>query len=403
MKPIIEIEELSKKFLIQHQSQPYLSLRDGLSHIFSVAKSKEEFWALRNVSQQIYPGESIGIIGRNGAGKSTLLKILSKITPPTKGRITIRGRVASLLEVGTGFHPELTGRENVFLNGSILGMRRREIVDKFDEIVDFAGTERFLDTPLKHYSSGMQLRLAFAVAAFLEQEVLIIDEVLAVGDSVFQQKCIQKMLEVSRSGRTVLFVSHNFSSLRALCKKGIVLNAGEKIFEGDIHDAINVYDSNFKMRGQVVDLTGVKRGKYAGEIVFKELRFLHWPLKFGESIKISVILQRPDQSKRFKDLDFGVNIMDKNNNSLIHMSNRFLNTYMDHDDDNFKYIFETQNILRPGKYSITLFLRAADVIQDYLIETIEMEIPDFNPYGYSDSSAIFGSIFPSFSIQKVQL
>src|SRR6267154_5841984 len=171
-------------------------------------------------------GESIGIIGRNGSGKSTLLKILSKITPPTKGEIVSRGRIASLLEVGTGFHPELTGRENIFFNGSLLGMKRAEITSKFDEIVDFSGVEKFLDTPLKHYSSGMQLRLAFAVAAFLEPEILIIDEVLAVGDAEFQKKCLGKMEDVSKSGRTILFVSHNMAAIRALCSFAILLEQG---------------------------------------------------------------------------------------------------------------------------------------------------------------------------------
>src|SRR5262245_12130941 len=198
MKPILEIQSVSKKFRIQHQLMPYLSLRDKIVEWMKFRRitASEEFWALNDISFTVNAGESVGIIGKNGAGKSTLLKILSKITLPTAGRIVSRGRIASLLEVGTGFHPELTGRENIFLNGSILGMRRREIRVKFDEIVDFSGVENFLDTPLKHYSSGMQLRLAFAVAAFLEPEVLIIDEVLAVGDASFQKKCIGKMDEV---------------------------------------------------------------------------------------------------------------------------------------------------------------------------------------------------------------
>ena len=185
------------------------------------------------------PGDSIGIIGRNGAGKSTLLKILSRITPPTTGQIIARGRVASLLEVGTGFHQELTGRENIFMNGSILGMKRSEIKNRFDEIVDFSGVEKFLDTPLKHYSSGMQLRLAFAVAAHLEPEILIVDEVLAVGDAEFQKKCLGKMEEVNKSGRTVLFVSHNMEALENLCEKGVYLKSGKAQEFNKIHDAIS--------------------------------------------------------------------------------------------------------------------------------------------------------------------
>lgn len=227
MKPILEIQNISKKFTINREQQPYLSIRDSISNIFKSKKNTEDFWALSNISFNVEPGDTIGIIGKNGAGKSTLLKILSKITPPTSGKIICRGRIASLLEVGTGFHPELTGRENVFMNGSILGMRRSEILANFDAIVDFSGIEKFIDTPLKHYSSGMQLRLAFAVAAFLENEILIIDEVLAVGDVEFQKKCIGKMEDVSKSGKTLLFVSHDLSSVTTLTQKSILLESGK--------------------------------------------------------------------------------------------------------------------------------------------------------------------------------
>jgi lipopolysaccharide transport system ATP-binding protein len=216
MKPILEIQNIGKKYRIQHLAGGYLSLRERMKEAFMFKENvSEDFWALKDVSFEVQAGKSIGIIGRNGAGKSTLLKILSKITPPTTGRIVSRGRIASLLEVGTGFHPELTGRENIFFNGSLLGMKRIEIAAKFDEIVDFSGVEKFLDTPLKHYSSGMQLRLAFAVAAFLEPEILIIDEVLAVGDAEFQRKCLGKMEDVSKSGRTILFVSHNMAAVNS--------------------------------------------------------------------------------------------------------------------------------------------------------------------------------------------
>lgn len=187
------------------------------------------------------PGDTLGIIGKNGAGKSTLLKILSKITPPTSGRIISRGRIASLLEVGTGFHPELNGRENIFLNGSILGMKRHEIQKQFDAIVDFSGVEKFINTPLKHYSSGMQLRLAFAVSAFLEPEILIIDEVLAVGDAEFQKKCMGKMGDISKSGRTILFVSHNMAAIQNLCNSGLVLKEGKITFSGSVDDSISEY------------------------------------------------------------------------------------------------------------------------------------------------------------------
>ncbi len=246
MKSILEIQNIGKKYRIQHLAGGYLSLRERMVSALKFQRNEaEDFWALKNVSFEVQPGESIGIIGRNGAGKSTLLKILSKITPPTTGRIISRGRIASLLEVGTGFHPELTGRENIFFNGSLLGMKRRAIEAKFDEIVDFSGVEKFLDTPLKHYSSGMQLRLAFAVAAFLEPEILIIDEVLAVGDTEFQKKCLGKMENVSKSGRTILFVSHQLGVVSQLCRRAILVKEGEIADMGDTLDIINKYNASF--------------------------------------------------------------------------------------------------------------------------------------------------------------
>jgi lipopolysaccharide transport system ATP-binding protein len=248
MTPILEVQHISKKYKIQHLAGGYLSLRERMTQMLKFEKSiTEDFWAVNDVSFTVNPGESVGIIGRNGAGKSTLLKILSRITPPTKGKITVRGRLASLLEVGTGFHPELTGRENIFFNGSLLGMKRREIESKFDEIVNFSGVENFLDTPLKHFSSGMQLRLAFAVAAFLEPEIMIIDEVLAVGDAEFQKKCLRKMEDVSDSGRTILFVSHNMQAVANLCKKGIYLVNGRVEAFDSINNVIDSYMSREKI------------------------------------------------------------------------------------------------------------------------------------------------------------
>src|SRR5262245_62018590 len=228
----VRVEHLSKQYVIAHEPRGGETFRDALTRALATPfrrlagappETTEKFWALTDVSFEVAKGEVVGIIGRNGAGKSTLLKILSRITEPTKGRIELRGRVASLLEVGTGFHPELTGRENIFLNGSILGMTRLDIDKKFDEIVDFAGTEKFLDTAIKYYSSGMYVRLAFAVAAHLDPEILIVDEVLAVGDAAFQKKCFSKMDESRRQGRTVLMVSHNAAAIRRLCERAIVL------------------------------------------------------------------------------------------------------------------------------------------------------------------------------------
>jgi len=249
MKPILEIKSISKKYKLRGQESPYLTLRDALTSGFKKQPDKNEFWALQDISFDVYPGESIGIIGRNGAGKSTLLKILSRITPPTKGEIIARGRIASLLEVGTGFHAELSGRENIFLNGSILGLTKQEIKNQFDAIVDFSGVEKFLDTPLKHYSSGMQLRLAFAVAAHLEPEILIIDEVLAVGDAAFQKKCLTKMGEVTSEGRTVLFVSHNMAAVQSLCEKSMLLSFGKMAAIGQTNDILSNYLDNMKSSG----------------------------------------------------------------------------------------------------------------------------------------------------------
>jgi len=252
MNKVIEIKNISKKYLIGHEKkESYLTLRDTITNKFKnlfakkeSSQPQEEFWALKDISFDVNEGDRIGIIGRNGAGKSTLLKVLSRITEPTEGIIKIKGRVASLLEVGTGFHPELTGRENIFLNGAILGMSKAEIKRKFDEIVAFSEIEKFLDTPVKRYSSGMYVRLAFAVAAHLEPEILVVDEVLAVGDAQFQKKCLGKMESVSREGRTILFVSHNMTALKSLCDRAILLENGRKVLEDDVNSVVNYYLSD---------------------------------------------------------------------------------------------------------------------------------------------------------------
>lgn len=248
MSIVIKVENLGKRYKIgQKTAYNYRSFRDVLANTFKFKKDKKtksEFWALKDVSFEIGQGEVVGIIGRNGAGKSTLLKILSRITEPTKGYAKIRGRVGSLLEVGTGFHPELTGRENIYLNGSILGMKRREITKKFDEIVDFAEVEKFIDTPVKHYSSGMYVRLAFAVAAHLEPEILIVDEVLAVGDVAFQKKCLSKISNIAKEGMTILFVSHNLAAIRAICKRAIQLQNGQVLIDDSAENSVNHYLKN---------------------------------------------------------------------------------------------------------------------------------------------------------------
>lgn len=250
MKPIIRVEHLSKQYQIGAPQARYGSLRETLAGAMQAPLNKlrrigrlntESVWALKDVNFEVKPGEIVGVIGRNGAGKSTLLKVLSRITEPTSGRVELFGRVGSLLEVGTGFHPELTGRENIYLSGAIQGMKKAEITRKFDEIVAFAEIEKFLDTPVKRYSSGMYTRLAFAVAAHLEPEILVVDEVLAVGDANFQKKCLNKMQDVGQKGRTVLFVSHNMSAVTRLCQRTILLNNGKVLQDGTSNQVVNVY------------------------------------------------------------------------------------------------------------------------------------------------------------------
>ena len=314
MSSIIEVKNLSKSYTISHEGQEkYTTLRDVMAKnakkIFSFSNAahkekqvtKEEFWALKNIDFKIAQGDRVGIIGRNGAGKSTLLKILSRIVEPTTGSIKIKGRVASLLEVGTGFHPELTGRENIFLNGAILGMSRVEIKKHFDAIVDFAEIEKFLDTPVKRYSSGMYVRLAFAVAAHLEPEILVVDEVLAVGDTEFQKKCLGKMEDVSKTqGRTVIFVSHNMQAITTLTQKSIFLNKGELIGFGNTSEMIRMYlEHNIKNSGfyeNNSDLTVPKIIR--ADIKTSEANYTHYNGEAFE-VEIEIFLPAPLKSGAF--------------------------------------------------------------------------------------------------------
>lgn len=288
MPPIITVENIAKRYRIGRSQAPYSTLREALVGALRSPLRKFQrgndpggfVWAIEDVSFTVNPGEIVGIIGRNGAGKSTLLKMLSRITEPTRGRISLYGRVGSLLEVGTGFHPELTGRENIYLNGAILGMARNEIVRNFDEIVNFAEVAKFIDTPVKHYSSGMYLRLAFAVAAHLEPEILLVDEVLAVGDARFQRKCLDKMQDVAEHGRTVLFVSHNMPAITRLCPRTILLDNGHVLRDGPSHQVVSAYlqsglgttaarewkDIGAAPGNEIVRLCAVRVRNHAGEV-----------------------------------------------------------------------------------------------------------------------------------------
>jgi lipopolysaccharide transport system ATP-binding protein len=337
---VIRVENLGKKYIIDHQKQDrYKSLRDTIANGAESVRRKllkpfdkeipqqttEEFWALKDVSFEIKQGDRIGIIGRNGAGKSTLLKVLSRITEPTCGRISIKGRVASLLEVGTGFHPELTGRENIFLNGAILGMSKVEIKKKFDEIVAFAEVEKFLDTPVKRYSSGMYVRLAFAVAAHLEPEILIVDEVLAVGDSAFQKKCLGKMEDVGKEGRTVIFVSHTMSTITTLCQKAIWLSHGHVKMQGDAEQITSKYLMHgVETSGEVVFRENYSKNKFG----FKRISLLNSqknitsvfdtrePIKILLEYLVTENIRNLDISVRVNN-SFGIPIFTTNRSSVI--------------------------------------------------------------------------------------
>ena len=413
---IIQVQDLGKKYIIRHQSKErYIALRDVIAkktgslarRIFQPFKelshnqTQEEFWALRNVNFNVKQGEVVGIIGRNGAGKSTLLKILSRITEPNTGRAHIKGRVASLLEVGTGFHPELTGRENIFLNGALLGMRKNEILNKFDEIVDFANTEKFLDTPVKRYSSGMYVRLAFAVAAHLEPQILLVDEVLAVGDIQFQKKCLGKMNEVSRSGRTVFFVSHQMPSIQMLCNRVILLSNGTIIKDGPPDEVIETYlQGNPNIENSVIDLSDFTERSAGTENAIKEAWIenetgdLCNHFKMGDSLTVCYRLEasRPIQNPGFgfgvEDI-YGRRLFSANNYVMVEGSTNFNSLQKGIIKCNFDSI-----PLQPGTYYISIsVVEDQKVIIDYIerILIFELEAADVYKSGkvFDSSQGIF--------------
>jgi lipopolysaccharide transport system ATP-binding protein len=394
MKPILEVRNISKKYAIGGQER-YLALRDILSNPFAAARktslkakvSYNTFLALDDVSFDVMPGDSIAIIGRNGAGKSTLLKILSKITPPTSGKITCRGRVASLLEVGTGFHTELTGRENVYLNGSILGLRKWEIDKHFDAIVDFSGVEKFLDTQLKKYSSGMQLRLAFSVAAFLEPEVLVIDEVLAVGDAEFQKKCLGKMGEVSRSGRTILFVSHNMAAVQLLCQKSVVLVDGKVAFEGGCKEGIEHYLFNLK---QVTSLPLRQRTdrRGNGELRITEFRICNAqgqeiPSAInGEDIQFVFDYESRSDVERLEGMNFSVVVSNQLGDIVAYFDSRLTGDTFDAPARNGKIVCHIPNFpLIGGSYYYGIHCEANIQIVDAVYQAGTFNVENGNFFG----------------------
>lgn len=383
MSNIIEVENLSKKYLIGHQNKGKKTFREFISlkianlgskfiHPFSKKISDkipfETFWALKNINFEVKKGDRIGIIGRNGAGKSTLLKVLSRITEPTEGKIKIKGRVACLLEVGTGFNSELTGRENIFLNGAILGMRRAEIKQKFDEIVDFSGVEKFLDTPVKRYSSGMYVRLAFAVAAHLEPEILIVDEVLAVGDAEFQKKCLGKMQDVSqKEGRTVLFVSHNMAAIQSLCSRAIMLELGKKIVDSKPEEVIDYYLNSSISLDKFVNLS--ERNDRKGNNKVKCINFYITDvnnnevnsIKSGESYIFKLVVFN-NTSTSFENLVCSFSIHDEYENTIILVRSTFTNHKLTiKPGENSINCIINDLPLALGKYHFTLFVSNADM------------------------------------------
>lgn len=346
------------KTKIRKQEDPFLKI--GEANDRSVKGESDIVWSLRDINFKINQGEAVGIIGKNGAGKSTLLKLLSRVTSPTTGEIKVKGRIASLLEVGTGFHPELSGRENIYLNGAILGMRKKEITRKLDEIIEFSGVQRYIDTPVKRYSSGMYVRLAFAVAAHLESEILIVDEVLAVGDAEFQKKCLGKMGDISKSeGRTVLFVSHNMAAVKNLCSKAIVLNNGEIAFNGGVEEGIDFYSEIFSQSfsSQPTHKDYQKKLAILSSQVFANNKIASsgMTILLGNKIKIQLELLIKDY---IDDLSIAIDILDKHGELMAHLTNEDDAFYMHRLQDQYvkKVEIETSELLLiPGTYSMNLW------------------------------------------------
>lgn len=402
--PIIEVQGISKKYRIGHR-EDYLSLRDSVVNIIKkplnllkgssdTGASNDEFWALKDVSFNVEQGEVIGIIGRNGAGKTTMLKILSRITYPTKGEIHIRGRVASLLEVGTGFHPELTGRENIYFNGSILGMKKREIDKKFDEIVAFSEIEKFIDTPAKRYSSGMYLRLAFAVAAHLEPEILVIDEVLAVGDASFQKRCLGKMEEVSKEGRTVLFVSHQMGSIAQLCSKAFLLSKGSIAKTGDTQRVIDYYlseASSASQNGFTASANSSKDMFIAKAQALNSAGGITSHFTHKENIIISITCQI---NQRIPNTVMGFFIKDQRGRKVFTSINEKWEKITQQQKEVYTTVIIPSYFLVPGQYLITFSItipnvRFVDLVEDALIITIIDGGSLFAPYEGYDYGCVF--------------
>lgn len=405
--PAIRVENLSKSYLVGHNTQKlerYTALRDVIARSGRDLLRKtrdmihgrpiiqgddvEEFWALKDISFEVHHGETLGIIGRNGAGKSTLLKILSRITEPTEGRITLNGRVASLLEVGTGFHPELSGRENIFLNGAILGMTRVEIQRKFDEIVAFAEVEKFLDTPVKRYSSGMYVRLAFAVAAHLEPEILVVDEVLAVGDVQFQKKCLGKMGDVAREGRTIIFVSHNMAAIENLCENAILINGGQLRAIGRTNEVIKNYYQESSSH-QELSLPNRQERRGSGLARFSKIEFRDeenrpcQDLICGSKVQIILEIASATSALIMNRLSVSIGIDNSSGQRVVHLSNEAIGEeVVDFHVNRDIFVFEIKRVqLVAGAYTVVLFMSCNGEIIDWVQDATRFNVLSGDFYG----------------------
>lgn len=392
MEPIIKVDGVSKRYRVR-QGKGYGSLRESIANKFKTQfrsrasrGGESDFWALRDVGFQVQPGEILGLIGNNGAGKSTLLKILSRITRPTTGRVELRGRVGSLLEVGTGFHPELTGRDNIFLNGAILGMRRAEIVSKFDEIVDFSGVENFIDTPVKRYSSGMYVRLAFAVAAHLQPEIMLIDEVLAVGDVEFQKKCLGKMGAVARAGRTVVFISHNMAAMETLCDSCLLLKGGTIAASGPTNEVIKVYMASMgRQKSGTIPLldhpgrTGASDRSMTSVTLAADSAEPAFAIRMGGTLVVKVSF---DSGRPILPI-LGIVIKSLNEVSILSFNNRFIGGY------HFEKRVASGTIscivndlpLLPGDYALDLYFGDGPEDIDIVRNAISLEVLSADVFG----------------------
>jgi len=392
---VIKVENIGKKYKIG-EKEKYLALRDIIVNMLKlpyklitgkISLKKSYIWALKDVSFEVKKGEVIGIIGRNGAGKSTLLKILSRITEPSTGQITLNGRVSSLLEVGTGFHPELTGRENIYLNGAILGMTKKEIKRKFNDIVEFSGIEQFLDTPVKRYSSGMYVRLAFSVAAHLEPEILLVDEVLAVGDAEFQKKCLGKMKDVAEGGRTVLFVSHNMGAVRNLCERCILLENNTIGCVGETKEIINRYmNNNYKLATYML-LKDRKDRKGEGDIIFTDIKIVNYEnsqiIKSGDKLKI-ILKYISNFQQNVSGIRVVISIVNQTGEIVLRLDSEVTNESFNIIKPKGEIICQTgQTNLISGIYSVNINIMMNNIKQDHIIDSFLMKINNNNQrYNY---------------------